>query len=584
MNSVDLSLWYGVTGLALLAIFLTVFVARQRQMQSALRLSEEKFSKAVGFSPDAVTLSHVSDGRFIEVNDSFSSLTGYSRQEALGRTSIELGLWDDPGDRQALLQRLQNSGSVRNQEMAFRHKDGQRLYTLLSTAVFQLDRQPCLLTVARDITEWKQAQTRLQRLAERDRLIAETAMRIHRYFDLDDILNVTVTEVRQVLNVDRAFIHQIHQDNTSTIVAEARSETAASLLGQEAEIPTQGIRARMEQSSVVQVDDVSAIDSDCPYRNFVQRYGTQAAMGAAILIDNALFGVLVVHQCHRPRPWLAHESKLLAQVSTQMAIAIKQAILQQKLIDVNLTLEQQVGERTAQLKQRMQELQERNQLLDFFLHAVSHDLRTSALGSLMTLQSLASPDKEGATIPSSVLRRMRQGAEQQLQKLESLQDIYKAKAVGLELMPTAMALVNLVSPVVDELTPLIIKNQAQIILQLPEDLPSLWVDAAYIRQVFYQLILNAILHNAPEIKITITAWPQGDRLYCRVEDNGCGISPALRDRLFELCTDRPKVHHYGRICLGLYRCRQIVEAHQGAITAHAAEPGTAIELALPLAQ
>ncbi|MEO0409956.1 MAG: PAS domain S-box protein, partial [Cyanobacteria bacterium P01_A01_bin.135] len=175
MDGVDLNTLTVLASIAsLTTLLLTATVVRQYHIRKALRLSEEKFSKAVGFSPDAVTISHLSDGCFIEVNDSFSTLTGYSRSEALGRTSIELRLWDDPGGRQALLESLKQSGTVRNQEIAFRHKDGRAIHTLLSTAVFNLDNRPCLLTVARDVTDWKLAQARLQRLAERDRLTTET--------------------------------------------------------------------------------------------------------------------------------------------------------------------------------------------------------------------------------------------------------------------------------------------------------------------------------------------------------------------------------------------------------------------------
>ncbi|MEO0409507.1 MAG: ATP-binding protein, partial [Cyanobacteria bacterium P01_A01_bin.135] len=282
--------------------------------------------------------------------------------------------------------------------------------------------------------------------------------------------------------------------------------------------------------------------------------------------------------------WQAYERKLLEQVSTQMAIAIQQATLLQQVNDLNVNLEQQVAERTAQLKQQMAEVQERNRLLRFSLHAVSHDLRTSAVGSLMVLQSLTSSGEAAISVPREVLQRMQQGAEQQLHKLESLQDIYTAKTVGLVLNRSAVTLASLAKRSAQELASLFEESQAELMLELPEDLPTLWVDPDTICQVFRQLLTNAITHNAPGIKITISARQTGDRLCCRIEDTGKGLSPAHCARLFELCTDALDVRHYGRICLGLYRCRQIIEAHQGTIAAVTPSVGVAIEFTLPYLQ
>jgi len=583
MDNVDLTLLQILVAItSMTTLLLAIAVVRQSRTQSALLLSEEKFSKAVSFSPDAVTISHLSDGCFIEVNDSFLTLTGYSRDEALGRTSIELGLWCDPSERRDLVDSIRRLGSVRNKEVTFRRKDGHMLRTLLSTSVFDIDRQPCLLTVVRDVTERQQIQDNLRMLAERDRLFGETAIRIHQYLDLEQILEATVTEVRRMLSVDRAFVHRIHSDSSSEIVAESLVQPFPSLLGRASEIPTDDIRNALEAATVLQIDDISHLEDTCPYRIFVQRYDTRAAMGAAILVDGALFGVLVVHQCCQTRQWQPHESELLERISTQMAIAIQQALLLKQVKALNSTLEQQVADRTAQLAQQMQEVQDLSRFQHFFLHAITHDLRTSVLGNLMVFQALIARATETVTLSGDLLERMRQGTALQLRKLDALQEIYAAKTTGLDLNQATVSLSSLVSQTASELALPLQNSHAHLTVAVPEHLPPVWVDPGRIRQVLHQLITNAIDHNASSLAVTVAARQTETGICCWVEDNGKGICPERCARLFDLCIDCAESRHYGGISLGLYRCRQILDAHHGTICVKS-QPGigTRLEFTLP---
>ncbi|MGF1512560.1 MAG: GAF domain-containing protein [Elainellaceae cyanobacterium] len=567
------------------ALLLGLMVMRQRRTASALKFSQEKFSKAVEFSPDAITLSHLSDGRFIEVNDSFVALTGYSRREALGQTSIELGLWYDPDERQELVENIQRTGMVRNQDIMFHHRDGQVIHTLLSTAVFRLGHQPCLLTVARDVSKRKQAQETLRLSAERDRLLGEIALRIHQLLDLSDILEATVTEVQRFLDVDRAFIHQMHRDCVSEIVAESVALPFDSILGQAAEIPTEDIRAAMGENSVIQIDDISLLEDDCPYRNFVQRYETKSAMGAAIVVNGQLFGVLVVHQCSQKRQWRRQESELLERIATQVAIAISQAKLLKEVQDLNTSLEQQVAERTEELQQQVEAVHDLNGFLRFCLYATTHDLRTTVIGNLMLLQSLDVDSQDTVSVSADLIVRMHQASKAQLRKLDDLQDIYQARTTGLTLTPSAVSLSRLVAQVRLELAAYIRENRAQLTVNIPDELPLLWVDSDRICQVLHQLIANAIGHNLPGVSVTLSARATDADVLCCVEDTGAGLCPERCDRLFELCIDDPNFSHYGSVKLGLYRCRQIVEAHGGTIDVESREgEGTRLEFSLPRPQ
>lgn len=144
-------------------------ISDRKQAEFALCLSEEKFSKAFRCSPNAMTITHLMDGQHIEVNDTFCLLTGYSREEVIGRTATELDLWIEGSERDQMFDQLAAKGSVRNFEFSFRTKSGDIRTALLSAEVINIHGENYLLALSNDITERKQAEAALQKSEERNR-------------------------------------------------------------------------------------------------------------------------------------------------------------------------------------------------------------------------------------------------------------------------------------------------------------------------------------------------------------------------------------------------------------------------------
>ncbi|WP_421656679.1 two-component system sensor histidine kinase NtrB [Leptothermofonsia sp. ETS-13] len=157
---------------------LEIFAARaaaemeRQQAEAALRMSEEKFSKAFRSSPDAITISTLDNGCYVEMNDSCLRMLGYHREEMLGHSALELGIWAKPEDRDTVVRSLQEKGSVSKIELQFRKKSGEIFPALFSAEIIHLENEPCLLSVATDITALKQAEKALERLAEIGELAA----------------------------------------------------------------------------------------------------------------------------------------------------------------------------------------------------------------------------------------------------------------------------------------------------------------------------------------------------------------------------------------------------------------------------
>jgi PAS domain S-box-containing protein/putative nucleotidyltransferase with HDIG domain len=137
-------------------------VTDRKRSEEALRLSEAKFAAAYHTSPDSVNINRLSDGLYLEINEGFTSLTGYTADDVRGKTSEEIRIWADPADRDRLVRGLRADGVVSNLEAEFRRKDGSTTTALMSARIMDVAGEPCILSVTRDISERRHAESLLR--------------------------------------------------------------------------------------------------------------------------------------------------------------------------------------------------------------------------------------------------------------------------------------------------------------------------------------------------------------------------------------------------------------------------------------
>ena len=126
--------------------------------------SELKFSTIFHTSPDAIHINRLFDGLYVDVNKGFSALTGFTADDVAGRTSTDLGVWQDPADRARLLAALESDGEIHGFVAPFRRKDGAVITTFMAAKVIVLEGETCIISVTQDISEQERAETRLRRL------------------------------------------------------------------------------------------------------------------------------------------------------------------------------------------------------------------------------------------------------------------------------------------------------------------------------------------------------------------------------------------------------------------------------------
>jgi diguanylate cyclase (GGDEF)-like protein/PAS domain S-box-containing protein len=177
---------------------------RLTAVQQALQTSEERYRTAFQTSIDAININRLDDGTYVECNNAFLDIIGFSRDEVIGRTSLQLGIWADPRDRQKMAELVRDHGSCRDLEAQFRKKNGETFWGLMSASPIELGGVPCVLSVTRDISAAKAAEHRLAAAAEALRL-SEHYYRTLFQTSVDGIC-VSQLEDGRMIDANKAFL------------------------------------------------------------------------------------------------------------------------------------------------------------------------------------------------------------------------------------------------------------------------------------------------------------------------------------------------------------------------------------------
>ncbi len=148
-------------------------IAERAKTAAKLQESEERFRLAFYTNPDAIVISALDDGHIVDVNEGFTVTTGYTRAEAISKTSAKINIWHNPADRARLVQGLQETGYVENLEARFRRKDGSIITGLMSARLISINGEMCTISVTRDISDWKAMQRAVKENEARYRSLFE---------------------------------------------------------------------------------------------------------------------------------------------------------------------------------------------------------------------------------------------------------------------------------------------------------------------------------------------------------------------------------------------------------------------------
>lgn len=187
-------------------------ITEQMLTEKALRQSEERFAKAFHFNPAALTITRLTDGRILDVNDAYTQLMGYQRDELVGRSSLELKIITSPEERLEVTRRLRETGSVRNYETVVYHRSGKKHHVLASLEPIEVNGEACILSALYDFTDRKEA----------DLLLAEMMAELRRSnHDLEQFAYVASHDLQEPLRAVSGMVQLLQKRYAGQLDARA---------------------------------------------------------------------------------------------------------------------------------------------------------------------------------------------------------------------------------------------------------------------------------------------------------------------------------------------------------------------------
>ena len=424
------------------------------------------------------------------------------------------------------------------------------------------------LWVLNDITRQEQVQQALQQQNRRTELFAEVTLKIRQSLQLQEILQTAVTEVRTILNADRVLVYRLWANGTGSGVAEEVLPGFPTVLGYtfSEEVFPEDSRQRYFQGRVGSVTNVEKDQAIAPCLvDYLRQFKVAAKLVVPIVAQGELWGLLIAHQCDRPRHWTDSETELLKQLADQIGIALTQAQL----------LEQEIRQR--------QELARSNAELQQFAYIASHDLQ-EPLRMVTSYLQLIERRYKGKLDPDAddFIGFAVDGAIRMKTLITDLLAYSRVGTHGKSFEQTDSTLALLAA--IANLKVAIEESNAVITY---DPLPVVMGDPGQLIQLFQNLIGNAIKFRGeapPIVHISAQAIDQ-PQLEWRfsIQDNGIGIEPQYAERIFVIFQRLHNRSEFAGTGIGLAICKKILERHDGKIWIESQpEAGTTFYFTLPI--
>jgi len=436
---------------------------------------------------------------------------------------------------------------------------------------------------------------------EQERLLIQITTLIRHSLNLPVILETAVHQLRNFLKADRLIIYQFNfpapscvidtitpsiaeaiTPNLDGITYESRSSdaipsilnamneySAASLMflqRRQYEFTTWTLNGQKSSES----STVASLLKQSPLIDI------KAELVTPIVVQDELWGLLIVHQCEQPRQWNDREKILLQRIAEHLAIAIYQAKLYSELQQQKSTLEQQIIDRTQDLRDTLIAAQSASRAKSEFLATMSHELRsplTAIIGMASTLLRYHAQGANYTLLPQKqqeYLQTIQDRGEHLLTLINDILDLSEMEAGRMFLQIQRFSLAQLARQTIQLLQEKADAKQVELALEL---LPGrsqdflFQADPQRVQQICLNLLSNAIKFTPAQGRVTIRVQVSGDTAILQVEDTGIGIPSHQRSFLFQKFQQLDASYHrkYEGTGLGLALTKQLVELHGGTI-------------------
>lgn len=636
-----LFLWAYLATLSITALLLWATLSERREIENSLSSLEERFSKAFHSAALAIGITTLEEGRFVEVNDKYSQLMGYSRDELIGHTPMELGIWYDPNLRPHFVEKLRRGESVIEVETRARAKSGEIRHGLMSMEPIELDGEPHLLGMFQDVTDRLQAQEALRDSEQRYRQlfegiedmiivhdlkgrildVNESACR-HLGYSRDEFLRMNVVDLdsptfaagfakRMQERLEHGQLHEVEGELVTKHGQVLTVDVSSKLITYKGQVVVLAVDRDITQRKLIeeklrksearyravvedQTEFIARIAPDWQIKFVNEAFCRYYGKTREELIDSYFKPHVHEDDFQLVRTMLKALGKDIPVVTYEHRVILEngevrwQQWTDRAFVDDDGTVNeyQFVGKDITELKRMENERMvaalehEKVQILADFIAAASHDFRTplSVINtSAYLLNRVSDPEQR---------ERHFQTIQAQIHNVERLVDglLMMSRLDRGDVFNFAPVDMNTVVRQLEvQKRPQIDRKHLKLTLDLSPNLPPVVGDDEWLYRALYRLVENAIQFTSEGGAITITSGVTADEVFLDIRDTGSGISPDDLPHIFERLYRGDNHRPIGGQGLGLSIAKKIVEGHDGSIEVESTpDMGTTFRVLLPV--
>lgn len=542
----------------------------------------EKFSKIFYKSPAAKVLSKTDTGIIVDVNETFCRLSEYSKEELIGKSSIDLDFFSQADERQKLVAILRDEGRVTNLELATRTKNKRPVSILLSVEALEINNKNFLLSTCIDITEKKKFEENLSRQAMALRDLSEAGTRLWRINDLYEGCNEMLSYCTGLLGANKGDV-QLFDRETNTLKLACSAGLSKKFINYYSTISSRSDtvcwKALSNRKQIV-IADIDKETSFATVKHFAYLEGFRTVLSTPFFASNGdPLGVISICSNNQAQFDPIHLG-MIDLYARKAESFIEKHRANEALKEVNQYLEMKVKERTTELTQWLEQEKGLNDLKSRFLSIASHEFRTPLTTILSSVTLLEAYSKRNQYEPQKKhFDRVRSSVNNMVYILDEFLSIEKLEQKRVTINAERFNLKEFIEDVIGEMTGML--KDGQVISTDYSGILEIVLDKRVLKNILLNFLSNAIKYskNDSQIKVSIKA---GDQVSLIIQDEGIGIPEEEQKQLFTKFFRAKNAIGIQGTGLGLNIVRRYIELLDGSISfSSTPNVGTTFIITLP---
>lgn len=508
-----------------------IILMLNQRLSSELRDSSENFKLLFNSSPDDVLLTKIENGMIMDANAGFTKIMGFEREEVIGKSMVDLNIWEDIEERKKFIQLIIEKGYCENFEVRFINKFGKRITGLLSGQIINFQGEPHILSVSRNITERKAEEEIIRESEEKYRLLAE---------NMADVIWTMDVETMKFLYV-------------SPSVFKLRGYTPEEIIS-------------------------STIDSALTIEGSAYVRKNANMMVEKLKNDTEFFGKSYTNIIEQSRK---DGTNVWTEVVTRFYLNDKTGRIEIHGVTRDISERKKAED---EIRRKNKELEKLNSEKDKFFSIISHDLR-SPFNGILGLSNLMATDIQQLTREEiqEISLNLNKSANNFYRLLTNLLEWAKMQGRMTEYNPEKLMLKNFIFEVINLFTETANKKDIKLEFTAVDGI-EVTTDRFMLDTILRNLVSNSLKFTNKGGRIDITAKKDSKKTEITVKDTGIGMSKEILENLFKI--DSKQLSRYGTdnepgTGLGLILCKEFIDRHNGELRVKS-EEGVGSEFAIVL--